>query len=165
VDTILVGYDESEAAERALARAAELADALGARLVVASVSHERRLPETAPVLEPAAGGLVPSAGVGPVPIGDTVPPPADTADLPEPPERAQHSLDRARTALAGRGLVAEYIAEIGDPAERLLELAERRDAELIVVGSRGHGFLDRLLGRGVDEAVVGRSSRDVLLVR
>ena len=43
-------------------------------------------------------------------------------------------------------------------------MAEQRDADLIVVGSREHGFLDRLLGRSVDESVARRSERDVLLV-
>jgi nucleotide-binding universal stress UspA family protein len=35
----------------------------------------------------------------------------------------------------------------------------------IVVGSSERGFLERLLGRSVDEAVARRSERDVLLVQ
>ncbi len=42
--------------------------------------------------------------------------------------------------------------------------ADQRDADLIVVGSRERGFLERLLGRSVDEAVARRAERDVLLV-
>jgi nucleotide-binding universal stress UspA family protein len=53
---------------------------------------------------------------------------------------------------------------VGDPVERLLEVAHQRDADLIVVGSRERGFLERLLGHGVDEAVARRADRDVLLV-
>jgi nucleotide-binding universal stress UspA family protein len=56
------------------------------------------------------------------------------------------------------------VIELGEPVEPLLEVADQRDADLIVVGSRQHGFLDRLLGRPVDEAVARRSERDVLLV-
>jgi nucleotide-binding universal stress UspA family protein len=67
-------------------------------------------------------------------------------------------------SLARRTAETEYVVELGDPAERLLEVADRRDADLIVVGSREHGFLERLLGRPVDEAVARRSERDVLLV-
>jgi nucleotide-binding universal stress UspA family protein len=59
---------------------------------------------------------------------------------------------------------AEYVAEVGDAAERLLALAGEREADLIVVGSREHGFLDRLLGRHVDEAVAAHVGCDVLLV-
>jgi nucleotide-binding universal stress UspA family protein len=39
-----------------------------------------------------------------------------------------------------------------------------READLIVVGSREHSFLDRLLGRHVDEAVAAHAGCDVLLV-
>jgi nucleotide-binding universal stress UspA family protein len=67
-------------------------------------------------------------------------------------------------SLAGRKVETEYVVELGDPAERLLEVAEQRDADLVVVGSREHGFLDRLLARPVGEAVARRSERDVLLV-
>ena len=67
-------------------------------------------------------------------------------------------------SLSSRKVETEYLVELDDPAERLLEVAEQRDADLIVVGSRERGFLERLLGRSVDEAVVRRAERDVLLV-
>jgi nucleotide-binding universal stress UspA family protein len=47
----------------------------------------------------------------------------------------------------------------------LIDVADERDADLIVVGSREHGFLERLLARPVEEAVAQRAERDVLLVR
>ena len=67
-------------------------------------------------------------------------------------------------SLASRRIEAEYIVEVGDPVERLLEVARDHDADLIVVGSREHGFLDRLLGRHVDAEVAGHAPCDVLLV-
>jgi nucleotide-binding universal stress UspA family protein len=157
--TILVGFDGSEEAERALRRAAEIAEAFSARLVVVSVGWWAE----APAFEPAFGP-VPAAAAGPVPAGVTVPPPEPTPGAPEPEDLARRQLEQARTALASRGVDAEYVVEVGDPAERLLDVADRRDADLIVVGSRGHGFLERLLGRPVDESVARRSERDVLLV-
>jgi hypothetical protein len=53
----------------------------------------------------------------------------------------------------------------GEAAERLLALAREREADLIVVGSREHGFLDRLLGQHVDQAVAAYPGGGVLLVR
>jgi nucleotide-binding universal stress UspA family protein len=50
-------------------------------------------------------------------------------------------------------------------SRRRFAVADQRDADLIVVGSRERGFLERLLGRSVDEAVARRAERDVLLVQ
>jgi nucleotide-binding universal stress UspA family protein len=159
MDTIVVGYDGSEQAERALGRAAELAQAVGARLVVASVARPHRV-----TARPVADGPVEVPVPAPFgPIGTGVPLPVPEGPQPEPEEVAQHHLERARMSLAGRGVDADYVAEIGDTTERLLALAAERKADLIVVGSREHGFLEHLLGRPVDEAVARRAGCDVLL--
>jgi nucleotide-binding universal stress UspA family protein len=160
--SIVVGYDGSEEAERALRRGAEIADAFSARLVVVSVSDSAYAPVPVSAVEPTAE-LAPPAVAGPVAPGGTVPLPEPPPTPPEPEEVARRQLERARMSLASRKLETEYVVELGDPAERLLEVADQRDADLIVVGSREHGFLDRLLGRSVDEAVARRSERDVLL--
>lgn len=163
MQTIVVGYDGSDEAERALRRAAEVAEAFSARLVVVSVERPPYVPATASVLEPGAE-LVPPAVAGSVAAGGTVPLPQPAPAGPALEELARRQLERARTVLASRKVASEYVVELGDPAEQLLELADERDADLIVVGSRERGFLERLLGRSVDEAVARRSDRDVLLV-
>ncbi len=157
--TIVIGYDGSDAAERALRRAAEIAGAFSARLVVASVSRSAHVP----ALEPGAD-FVPPLVAGPGAPGATVPLPEPVPAGPEPEDLGRRQLERARMSLASRKVETEYVVELGDPAERLLEVADQRDADLIVVGSREHGFLERLLGRPVDEAVARRAKRDVLLV-
>src|SRR5205809_2614113 len=156
--TIVIGYDGSDAAERALGRAADIAQVFAARLVVVSVSGLATV--AAPV---SAAELVPPAVAGPVAPGGTVPLPKPVSAQ-EPEELARRQLERARMSLASRKVETEYLVELGDPAERLLEVADQRDAGLIVVGSRERGFLERLLGRSVDEALVRRAERDVLLV-
>ena len=163
MNTIVIGYDGSDAAERALRRAAEIAEAFSARLVVVSVSTSPSAPAPVSVLEPTAEPVLPTAP-GPVAPGGTVPVPAPAPAPPDPEELARRQLERARMSLASRKVETEYVVELGDPAERLLDVADQRDADLIVVGSREHGFLERLLGRSVDEAVARRSERDVLLV-
>ena len=160
--TIVVGYESTEASNRAVVRAAEVAEAFSARLVVVSVAGSPHVPVRTSPLEPAAPEFVAPGVAGPVALDVPVPP--DHAP-PAPDELAKHELEGARMALAGRGGVeAEYLAEIGDAAERLLEVADQRDADLIVVGSRERGFLERLLGHSVDETVARRADRDVLLV-
>jgi nucleotide-binding universal stress UspA family protein len=160
--TIVVGYDGSDAAERALRRAADIAQAFSARLVVVSVSGTAYVPTLVSAFEPTTE-LVPPVGAGSVAAGGMVPPLEPTPG-PKPEDVARQQLERARMSLASRKVETEYVVELGDPAARLLEVADRRDADLVVVGSREHGFLERLLGHPVDEAVARRSERDVLLV-
>jgi nucleotide-binding universal stress UspA family protein len=65
--TIVVGYDGSDAAERALRRATEIAEAFSARLVVASVSSSAPAPaleQTAERVPPAVAGSIPAGGTG-----------------------------------------------------------------------------------------------------
>jgi nucleotide-binding universal stress UspA family protein len=81
-------------------------------------------------------------------------------------------LERSRAALAaGVGLADERgipcAAETleGDPAETIAALASERNADLIVVGSRGLGpFKSALLG-SVSTEVVRRAGRPVFVVR
>jgi|SRR5712691_4742106 len=134
--TIVVGYDETEAAKRALERAAELAQAFGSKLIVTSV---------APMHIPIA------RGAGPI-------------DPTDPPEAHAEELEHARSYLEGRGIQADYQAALGDPAETIVELAEQRGADLIVVGTREPTILERLLGQSVSAGVSRRAHCDVLIV-
>ena len=148
--TILVGYDASEAAARALDRAAELAEALTARLFVVSVATT---PFPAPAIEPTGPMLVPGRAIAPEPEPQG-----------DPTELAQRWLAEARRKMAQRSLDADYVAEVGSPADQLLAVADERDADLIVVGSGDHGLLERLIAQPVEEAVARRAQRDVLIV-
>jgi nucleotide-binding universal stress UspA family protein len=158
--TVVAGYDGSEQAERALLRSAELAAALEARLVVVSVGRPLRMARE-PIPVPLDLTMVPTRAGGPLLTGG--PGPLAAPEM-EAPDEARLLLERARRVLVPRRIEADYIAETGDPADRLLHIAEARDAELIVVGCRQHSLLDRLLGHGVDEALGRRAHRDVLLV-
>lgn len=137
MNTIVVGYDESEPAGRALDRAAALAKAFDARVVVTSV---------APV---GSGG--PRGGSGAV-------------DPSDPPELHAQELEHAASILAAAGVSAETVAAVGDPADAIVELAEQRQADLIVVGTRELGFVQRMLGQSVSGAVSRHARCDVLIV-
>jgi nucleotide-binding universal stress UspA family protein len=136
IKTILIGYDETDASRRALERAAQLAKAFDAKLVVTSV---------APVTTPASAR---SIGTDPV----------DTA--------ADHraELHDAHVYLETQGATADYIEAVGHEAESILEAARERSADMIVVGSREVSRLQRLLGQSVSNAVSHGAHCDVLIV-
>jgi nucleotide-binding universal stress UspA family protein len=133
---IVVGYDETEASKRALERAAQLTKAFDSELTVLSV---------APVMLNAAR----SAG------------PLDPTDM---PEKHQEELDRAREYLESEGVSAKFQAAVGEPADTIVELAQDRGADLIVVGTRDHSFAGRLFGQSVSESVAHKAHVDVMIV-
>ena len=137
-NTIVVGVDDVEPSDRALERAAEISRTAHARLVVTSV---------APVLV----GMAAAHGVGPY----------DPAD---PPESHREDLAEARRFLVGKGVAAEFELGLGDPAEAIVDLAEKHEADLIVVGTREAGFLERVLSGSVSQAVARKAHCDVLIV-
>jgi nucleotide-binding universal stress UspA family protein len=81
-------------------------------------------------------------------------------------------LERSRAALAAavelaeeRGIACDAEPLEGDPAEEIAQLARDRQADLVVVGSRGLGpFRGALMG-SVSSGVVRRAGRPVFVVR
>jgi nucleotide-binding universal stress UspA family protein len=134
--TIVLGYDGSEASERALERAGEVARAFGSSIVVTSVSS---------VMTGAAHG-------------------GGSVDPTDPPEVRESLLSAATQKLSGSGVQAEGVLATGDPADAILDLAEQRDADLIVVGTREPGFFERLMGHSVSDSVQRHARCDVLIV-
>jgi len=134
--TIVIGYDETEHSKRALERAADLAEAFGAKLIVTSVT-------------PILVGAVRSAG------------PTDSAD-----SFGKHlqELVQARSSVSGRKIDSEFVPAVGEPADTIVELAEERKADLIVVGTHEPNILERLLGQSVSQSVSHQAHCDVLIV-
>lgn len=145
--TIVVGYDGTQPAEHALARAVELAQAFGARIVVADVV-------TAPPLEPMQGAF----GLTPYYVR--------TAELGVHADEELWKRHRAQvdSFLAGTGVTHEFAGVVGEPAIEIVDVAADRHADLIVVGTREAGFLDRLFGGSVSEGIARRARCDVLVV-
>ncbi|HEY1713995.1 MAG TPA: universal stress protein [Solirubrobacteraceae bacterium] len=133
---IVLGYDDSEPSQRALERAAQLAKALSAELAVVSV---------APL---GPGGVRGAGGV-------------DSIDSP-----AKHAaeLSRAREYLEGQAVTAVYQEIVGDPAEAIVAFADQRKADLIIVGTRDHSMLGRMLGQSISETVSHHAHCDMLVV-
>jgi nucleotide-binding universal stress UspA family protein len=73
-------------------------------------------------------------------------------------------LTQAREYLEGQGVKAEYQSAVGNPADTIAQLAQERDADLIVVGTHQPNVLQRLLGQSVSESVSHKAHCDVLVV-
>ena len=141
---IVCGVDGSPDSQAALGYANELAARLDARLVLAHVV------EQAPV--PCAVGAVGAVGGTPAPL--TGKQAVDEAEG----ERLLDELAEVMHVEAERRVVS------GLPAERLADLADDEDAELIVVGSRGRGSLRSAFLGSVSASLIGLARCPVVVV-
>lgn len=135
LDTIVVGVDGSAHAERALGVAAGLAARAGSRIVAVHAAEPGAVPD--PSVHPLAS------------TGRNLP------DL----------LDRWCEPLRAHGLVGHdaVIAE-GDPRTALMDVAEERGADLLVVGSRGLGPVSALLLGSVASSLIQHAPVPVTVV-
>jgi nucleotide-binding universal stress UspA family protein len=146
-ETILAGYDGTVPAERALARAAELARTFGSKVVVVSAAPVE------PVAPVGAFGLAPYYAYRPE---------ASVPDMDE--ARWQEHRGRVQSLYAEAGVPVAFAGVVGHPVEEIVALAEQNRADLIVVGTRAPGFVERLLGGSVSQGVARRARCDVLIV-
>jgi nucleotide-binding universal stress UspA family protein len=132
---IVVGYDGSAAAERALLRAA---DEAGERDAVVIVTTDSQVYSAGPAAEPL---LEPTA---------------------EPSQLLAAAKATVTARCPAADVVA--VACEGDPAEELLEVARAANANLVIVGRRGMDFVARTLLGSVATRVVEHAPCDVLVV-
>jgi nucleotide-binding universal stress UspA family protein len=85
-----------------------------------------------------------------------------------PHELVEHdraSLDQAVELAAQKGLEAKAELLRGNPAHAIVAYADSVDADLIVVGSRGHGAIAGALLGSVSSSVLRQATRPVVVVR
>jgi nucleotide-binding universal stress UspA family protein len=149
---VLIGYDGSEAAERALREGAALLAPRQALVVVvweAGAAFETMELPTA------------SVGIPPVPIDIRTAMEIDGALARRAEQAAQHGAALAREA----GLEAEGLAVADERtvAETLLRLARERDAAALVVGAHGHGRLSEVLLGSTSSSLIRKAPCPVLV--
>lgn len=132
---ILVAYDGSESAQRALEQTADLASN-GSTVSVISVAEPL----------PQFGRAAPMM-------------------LPEEDEERRHELDDAKATLAAKGIVAAVVERKGDAATMIVDEAERESVDMIVMGTRGLNTTRRWLMGSVSSRVVQHAPCNVLVVR
>jgi nucleotide-binding universal stress UspA family protein len=73
-------------------------------------------------------------------------------------------LRRADERLRELGVEAQLVEAIGDIAAAVVEVAERHEVGLIVIGTREPSQVERMLGHSVSEQVQRMAHCDVLIV-
>lgn len=136
---ILVAHDGSKSSDKALKKAVELAISLNSSLTVLSVIPELYLTE----------------------LSD-----ADRNKVFEALSReTTEAMEKIRKSLAGKSMDVKTLIRQGDPAEKILETAQKMKADLIITGSHGrHGTKKFLLG-SVSSKIVDYSKCPVMVVK
>ena len=138
--TIVVGTDGSDPAERAVREAIRIAARDGAQLHVVTAFHD-----SAMYRERIASGAT-TVNINLQDVGDNV---------------AARAVREAEAA----GVKVTPHAHQGDPAEAILDTASEQKADLIVVGDRGLSGVQRFLLGSVSQKVSEHAACNVLIVR
>jgi nucleotide-binding universal stress UspA family protein len=138
--TMLIATDGSPASQEAVRFGVELAEEHGAVAVFVHVVP--------------AFDVIPTGGLG---VNAKIPHEVDAEDW--------SSLKDAEAFASERGIWSRTVLLQGEPAGQIVAHADEIGADLIVVGSRGHGAVAIALLGSVSRAVLHKARRPVLIVR
>jgi nucleotide-binding universal stress UspA family protein len=142
--SIVVGTDGSDTARKAVEEAIGLAKALGATIELVSAYE--------PVPNQRLRQEARSA-------------PADLQWMVNPREDVDATLKEACETIQAAGVDVTSYAREGDPADAILDVAEERGADLIVVGNKGMTGAKRFLLGSVPNKVSHHAPCSVLIIR
>jgi nucleotide-binding universal stress UspA family protein len=137
---ILVPIDGSEQSKHALARATYIAEHCEAQLTILTVIDLNK--EISSFERVSTGGYIPS----------------------ELKEKGYQLLTECMHDIP-REVRAKALVEIGSPAETVVEVYEREQSDLIVIGSRGLNNLKQLVMGSVSQYVLHHASCPVCIVK
>jgi nucleotide-binding universal stress UspA family protein len=142
--SIVVGTDGSETAKEAVRQAAELAKTLGSQMYLVSA------------YEPVPEGRLRE---------ERAEVPEDLQWMVNPREDVNATLEETGKQLQEEGLQVEIHAREGDPADAILDVAEEKGADLIVVGNKGMTGAKRFLLGSVPNKVSHHAPCSVMIIR
>jgi nucleotide-binding universal stress UspA family protein len=142
--TVLTAIDLSPVTIKVLDGATTLAKALGARLVILHV------------MEPAAAYVPVGAAMDVI----TAPMPVDPPDLGALKER----LELLAAPVRAKGVEVETVAAVSLPVEEILDQIRKIPADMLVLGSHGHGALSHLFSGSVVTSVLHKAEIPVTVI-
>ncbi len=142
--SIVVGTDGSDTATQAVRQAVELARSVGARIELVSA------------YEPVSDARLRE---------ESIQVPEDLQWMINPREDVQATLEEAAAEIRAGGVQVEVFARQGDPADAILDVAEERGSDLIVVGNKGMTGAKRFLLGSVPNKVSHHAPCSVLIIR
>jgi len=142
--TIVVGTDGSETARQAVREAVELASALGASIELVSA------------YEPVAGQRLRE---------ESREAPRDLQWMINAREDVEATLREAGAEVEAAGVAVRTYSREGDAADAILDVAEERGADLIVVGNKGMTGAKRFLLGSVPNKVSHHAPCSVMIIR
>jgi nucleotide-binding universal stress UspA family protein len=143
-ESIVVGTDGSATATEAVRQAAELARSVGAKVYLVSA------------YEPVPEGRL---------RDERQQVPDDLQWMVNPREDVESTLEEGAGSLSESGVEVETLAREGDPADAILDVAEEKHADLIVVGNKGMTGAKRFLLGSVPNKVSHHAPCSVMIIR
>jgi nucleotide-binding universal stress UspA family protein len=144
-NSIVVGTDGSETAREAVGQAVEMAARLGASLHVVSA------------YEPSSG-----QGLRDAPTSSLAPDPQWVTKL---REEVDATLDEAASTARAAGVGVSVYARQGDAADAILDVAEERGADLVIIGNKGMTGAKRFLLGSVPNKISHYAPCAVMIIR
>jgi nucleotide-binding universal stress UspA family protein len=141
--SIVVGIDGSDTASEAVRQATALAQAVGARIELVSA------------YEPVTDAR----------LRESIVVPEDLHWIINPREDVEATLAAAAAEISAAGVTVEVFARQGDPADAILDVAEERGSDLIVVGNKGMTGAKRFLLGSVPNKISHHAPCSVLIIR
>ena len=144
IGSIVAGTDGSDTAVEAVRQATELARTLGAKIYL--VSAYEPVPESRLRAERFQV-------------------PEDLQWMINPREDVERTLEQGADAMRAAGVDVETLAREGDPADAILDVAEEKGADLIVIGNKGMTGAKRFLLGSVPNKVSHHAPCSVMIIR
>jgi nucleotide-binding universal stress UspA family protein len=111
------------------------------------------------------GGDLEALVITVTPVLIEAPPTEQSTDPEQGAQEGLRELEDAKRLLAEDGVEAEAVHAFGNAAAEIIAVAERHDADLIVLGQRGRNAIARFIDGSVTDRVVRHATCDVLVVR